>query len=109
MARILRPKVVILPDEAAVPPDRLVTPAPTRFTHRLVRTQAFYFDRAEDAAPAGRLPSGTEVVLLSHEGGRFCRVVDGRGLHVETACAGLEPIAGDRAPSRRPSRRASRR
>jgi hypothetical protein len=105
---MLRPKAVTLPDRAVVPPGRLVTPPPTCFTHRLVRTQAFYFDRAQDRAPAGRLSAGTQVVLLSHDGGRFCRVVDGRGLHVETAYTGLAPIASERASSPRASRRARR-
>ena len=109
MARMLRPKALTLPNRAVVPPDRLVSPPPTCFTHRLVRAQAFYFDRADDPVPAGRLPAGTEVVLLSYESGRFCRVADGHGLHVETACAGLEPIARRGARPRASSRRAPRR
>jgi hypothetical protein len=109
MARMLRPKAVTLPERAVVPPHRLVTPPPTCFTHRLVRAQPFYFDRADDPVPAGRLAAGTEVVLLSHGSGRFCRVVDGRGLHVETAFAGLEPIAARSGTVRGSPRRAPRR
>jgi hypothetical protein len=90
MKRVVRPKSRILPDESLVPPEYVVTP-PTRFTHRLSRAQPFYFDRTRDASPRGELAKGTRVVVESREGD-WCRVVDERGLRVETAADGLEPL-----------------
>jgi len=90
MKGVVRPKAVVLGEETLVPPECLVTP-PERFTHRLTRAQPFWFDRASDARPSGELPAGTEVQLTRHDG-TWCRVVDRRGLRVETAAEGLAPL-----------------
>ena len=92
MKGMLRPKAVTLPDAALIPREFLVSPPPTRFTHRLRNAQPFFFDRAKDEKPRGKLAAGAQVVLLSHEGGRWCRVIDAQGLRVETAFAGLESV-----------------
>src|SRR5215208_4211211 len=98
MDGFLRPDPVVLPDDALVPPRHLISPAPNQFTHELTRPQAFSFD-AGGATPAGELPAGTKVVLLVHDGGRDCRVVDGRGLYVRVAYDALRALGGaSRAP-----------
>ena len=88
-----RPDAVVLPDEAMVPPANLIRPAPNRFTHVLPRAEPFHFAEhpAGGARPDGELPAGTKVVLLLHDGGPTCRVVDGRGLYVQVRFAALEP------------------
>lgn len=92
MKRMLRPQAVTLPDDALVPKENLVSPPPDKFTHKLRHAQPYFFDRARDAKPRGELAAGTPVVLLSHGSGAWCRVVDGRGLRVETAFDGLTAI-----------------
>jgi hypothetical protein len=83
---------VTLPERALIPSRKLVDPAPREFTHRLVREEPYYFERpVKGAVSAGRLPTGTRVVLLSRQG-RTCWVVDRRGLHVAVACGSLEKL-----------------
>jgi len=93
MKGIIRPKASVLPESSVVPDRNLVSPAPTRFTHELTRAQPFFFDRVrEDTKPDGELPAGTRVVLMGRDEGRYCRVVDGRGLYVETESEGLKKL-----------------
>jgi hypothetical protein len=93
MGHFIRPKAVVLPDEALVPARNLISPPPNQFTHRLSRAAPYYYAGAQQAArPDGELPADTKVVLLVHDGGRYCRVVDGRGLYVETEYESLEPL-----------------
>ena len=80
----VRPRAVVLPENATVPARNLIVPAPNQFTHELTRPQPFSFAGAEQAAsPDGEFPAGTKVVLLVYDGGRYCRVADGQGLYVE--------------------------
>lgn len=92
MKGVIRPDASVLSEASMVPAENWVTPAPSHFTHVLTRAQPFYFSVAEGAAPAGEFPAGTKVALLGQEGGPYCRVVDGRGLSVETEVAGLEKL-----------------
>jgi len=79
-----RPEIVILPEGAAIPDRNLIRPAPNQFTHRLLRSQPYYFSYpAQDSSATGELPVDTKVALLRYDGGRYCRVVDGQGLYVE--------------------------
>lgn len=83
MKEFLRPEASVLPDSALVPANRLVEPAPNRFTHRLADAAEYWYAEPADGMPsAGALPAGTDVVLMRHDGGRNCWVVDGRGLYV---------------------------
>lgn len=92
MKRMLRPEALTLPDDALIPKENLISPPPDRFTHKLRHAQPYFYDRAQSAKPHGKLAAGTPVVLLSHDGGPWCRVADGRGLRVETAFDGLMSI-----------------
>ena len=92
MKGMKRPKATVLSDSALVPDRALVRPAPTRFTHELTVEQPYHYAGSDRASPpAGTLPAGTKVVLLDDDG-EVCRVVDGRGLHVATSCAGLRAL-----------------
>jgi hypothetical protein len=84
-----RPKMTVLPATAQPPADNLVDP-PARLTHRLHEAQPYYYSTRR-TKEAGVFPAGTRVALSSVEGSR-CRVIDGNGLSVFTACAGLTPI-----------------
>jgi hypothetical protein len=86
---MLRPKAKTLPDDALIPKENLVLPRPKKFTHELRRNEPFFFDRLHDAKPRGELPRGTRVVLMERRQGRYCRVVDERGLYVEIDCDSL--------------------
>ena len=93
MKGIVRPEASELPESSMIPDRNLVSPAPDRFTHELTRAQPFFFDRAgEGEKPDGELPAGTRVVLMGGGEGRWCRVVDGRGLYVETESEGLKKL-----------------
>jgi hypothetical protein len=90
--RMQRPDQSVLSDEALVPAESLVLPPPTHFTHELTKEQSFRYIGAEKtSAPDGRLLPGTKVVLV-HEAGDSCDVIDERGLHVTTTSAGLRRL-----------------
>lgn len=94
MERMIRPKAVVLPGSAQVPDRNLVVPPPNQFTHALAVRQSYYYTGVRrGAAPDGEFPAGTKLVLLRYEGGSRCRVVDGRGLYVETEYAGLKKLS----------------
>ncbi len=88
---MLRPTPVILRDAALVPKHRLVKPAPNQFTHELSRAQPYYYAGAR-GSPDGKFRAGTRVVLMVYDGGQYCRVIDARGLYVETAYSGLRHL-----------------
>jgi hypothetical protein len=93
MKGVTRPDVFISPEGAVVPPTNLISPAPNKFTHEVNREQPFFYsEKFTDTPPSGQFEPGTKVNLLFHDGGEMCRVVDGRGLYVLTACGGLRPI-----------------
>jgi hypothetical protein len=87
-----RPEIVILPEGAAIPNPNLIRPAPNQFTHQLARSQPYYFNNAQQDASAGEFPVDTKVVLLRYNGGRYCRVVDGRGIYVELEYDSLKTL-----------------
>jgi hypothetical protein len=62
-----------------------------QFTHVLQPSQPYFYDDAR-GAPNGEFAAGTRVVIIVHYGGAYCRLVDGQGLYVETACAGLRRL-----------------
>jgi hypothetical protein len=68
-----------------------VTPPPNQFTHELTVSQPFHYKPGRGRSD-GVLAAGTRVVLMARDGGSHCWVVDGRGLYVRTACAGLQPL-----------------
>jgi hypothetical protein len=89
----VRPDAVVLGNNAVVPEENIISPAPNQFTHELTRLQPFYFSVPEQATkPSGELPVGTKVVLLVYEGGKYCRVVDGQGLYVDIEYEGLKRL-----------------
>jgi hypothetical protein len=93
MEGFLRPEAIVLDENAIVPEENLIVPPPNQFTHELVRAQPFYFAEAQEGdSPSGHFPVGTKLVLLRHDGGDHCRVVDGRGLHVATRHDGLRKL-----------------
>jgi hypothetical protein len=89
--RMLRPKAVVLDKDAMVPPRNVIKPPPNRFTHKVKRSQPYFYEDAQDE-PDGEFAAGTRVVLMVHDGGASCRVVDGHGLYVETAYGGLHDL-----------------
>lgn len=93
MEGFIRPEASILDENAIIPENNLILPAPNQFTHELIGSQPFYYDRPQQrASPAGQFSAGTRVVLLVYEGGRYCRVVDGRGLYVEVEYGSLRKL-----------------
>ena len=93
MKGIIRPEPVILPESAAIPEKNLVLPAPNQFTHEVTRRQPYYFSSAREGGPPnGELPEGAKVVLLVHDGGPHCRVVNEEGLYVEVECDALKKL-----------------
>jgi hypothetical protein len=93
MHEILRPEATVLPESAVVPGNRLVEPAPNQFTHRVEGEADYWYEEpANGSPPAGTLPPGTPVVLMRHDGGRGCWVVDARGLYVCVDFARLRKI-----------------
>lgn len=93
MEGIKRPEMIVLPESSLVPPQFRISPPPNQFTHEVTRSQPFYgrHERPK-AAPTGEFRAGTKVVLMVHDGGDMCRVVDGSGLYVDTAFAGLRRL-----------------
>ena len=74
-----------------MPAGNLVEPAPTRFTHVLVRDEPYRYNPDPEAAPDGTLPSGTRVVLVATTGDD-ANVVDERGLSVHVRPDSLRPL-----------------
>lgn len=89
--RMLRPKAVVLDDDAVVPRKNVVKPPPNRFTHKVKRSQPYFYEDPRDE-PDGEFAEGTPVVLMVYDGGASCRVIDGHGLYVETAYGGLHRL-----------------
>lgn len=93
MEHFERPKMTVLPASALVPDANLVRPPPTHFTHELASAQPYFYAAPDlNTPPDGAFAAGTKVVLTSSDDGPFCRVIDGRGLHVSTALSGLRPL-----------------
>ena len=89
-----RPKMTVLPESALVPARNLVHPPPDQFTHEARREQPYYDDLPREGSPPdGTFPAGTKLVLLAHDGGSMCQVVDGRGLRALTSFNGLRRLA----------------
>jgi hypothetical protein len=85
MKGVLPTRPAVLPNDA-LEPMHSVVPAPNRFTHVAIADAPYYFAApASDAAPAdGHFDAGSRVVLLVHDGGAYCRVVDAHGIYAET-------------------------
>ena len=93
MREILRPEATVLPENALIPSNRLVDPAPNQFTHEADGAADYWYVEPDGGTPpAGELPSGTPVVLMRHDGGQNCWVVDGRGLYVAVDFARLRRL-----------------
>ena len=85
IARIIRPKAVVLPDSALLS---------NRFTHEVIAAQPYSLaDPAMATKPDGILAAGTRLLLLEHAGGPTCRVAGEHGEPCYTAFAGLRPLA----------------
>jgi hypothetical protein len=96
MAKMLRPETEVLSESALVPVGKLIQPPPNIFTHRLKKTAPFYFYEADATAGLdGNLNQDSKVSLLSYNNGKYCRVVDERGLYVEIEYACLAPLGED--------------
>ena len=94
MEHIIRPAVKVLAESAQIPEHNLIRPPPNCFTHQLKFEQPYYLDvPKQSAAATGHFSVGTRVVLMVHDGGTYCRVVDQQGLYVATAFAGLVPVS----------------
>jgi hypothetical protein len=91
MKGFVEPRRVVLSDKALVREPSRIRPAPNQFTHALVRREPYFFvgTGRRAAEPDGYFSRGTKVVLLGRGGGRYCRVADRRGLHVEVRCESL--------------------
>ena len=94
MKNFIKPKAIVLPDESFVPDENIISPPPNQFTHRLARTQPYYFGGAQQGtAPNGEFPAGTKVVLMTRDGeSSYCRVADGQGLYAEIEFGSLEKL-----------------
>jgi hypothetical protein len=93
MEQFIRPKAEILSEESLIPDANLISPPPNQFTHKLIRTESYYYSSAAQASPPdGEFPKDTKVVLLKYDGGSYCRVVDKQGLYVEIEHASLKKL-----------------
>ena len=91
--RMERPAATVLPEEALVPEECVVRPAPTVFTHQLTAELPFrYTTSDQDSPPAGVLAAGSRVVL-EKQAGDICQVIDGRGLRLTLSCRGLRHLS----------------
>jgi len=81
---MLRPKPQVLPDSALVK---------TTATHVISEEQPYYLKRpGKTSEPAGNVPAGSQVFLLSKGRGEMALVQDTKGRRIYTASAGLRPI-----------------
>jgi hypothetical protein len=99
MKGVTRPKMTTLPEAAQIPAGNLRRP-PSRYTHRLIAEQPYFYEADASGNAPGTFGAGTRVARVTEEGA-LCRVVDSRGLFVYTSCAGLEPLAKSRSTSRK--------
>ena len=84
--RMLRPKMKVLPDAAMVE---------TAGTYSVSGEQPYFLKRAGPSTkPAGTLPAGSKVKLVSKGGAGLCLVEDSEGRLIHTAFAGLRPVLG---------------
>ena len=81
----------MLDSAALIPAANLIKPPPNQFTHEVRQSQPYFYQDAR-SQPDGEFPAGTRVVLMIHDGGASCRVVDAQGLYVETAYSGLRDL-----------------
>jgi hypothetical protein len=90
----MRPtEAIVLPDSSLIPSHCLISPAPNQFTHEITAAQPFYASLGTPPGPpGGQFDAGAKVVLLYHDGGEMCRVVDGGGRYVDTSFAGLRRL-----------------
>ena len=96
--RMNPPKMTLLPGSGEVPIDNLRRP-PTRYTHRVMGEQPYFYEPRISPTASGTFDAGTRVALIA-ESGPLCRVVDSRGLFVYTKGSGLEKLATT-APGKR--------
>jgi len=74
----------VLPDSAMVDPAT---------THILSEEQPYFLEKPEDGSePAGTLPAGSQVRLVSKGSGGMSVVQDAEGRQVYTAFAGLRAV-----------------
>jgi hypothetical protein len=92
MERMLRPKAVVVPKSALVPRGKHLRPPPNQFTHVVRDRQPYYYGARPSKRPDGEFAKGTKVVLMVHDKGKMCRVVDGQGRYVLTAFEGLRRL-----------------
>ncbi len=93
MEKFIRPKAEILSEESLIPEKNLIYPPPNIFTHKLIRSEPYYFTSMMQGSPLdGEFPEGTKVVLLGHEGGNNCRVVDEQGIYAEIEFDSLKKL-----------------
>jgi len=84
MDRMLRPKMQVLSDSAMVE---------AAVTHTVSGEQPYYLKKpVKGSEPAGTLPAGSKVRLVSKGRGEMCLVEDAGGRRLYTAFAGLRPI-----------------
>ena len=92
LARFTRPKAVVVSESSLIPTKNLVAPPPNVFTHIVKEALPYFYDsEAAATTPDGEFAAGTRVVVLRQDAAT-CRVVDERGLYVETRYSGLTPI-----------------
>jgi hypothetical protein len=88
-----RPKPIVLPDEALMPRQDLITPPPNRFTHVVGTDQPYYFaDPQPDRPPDGTFAAGSKVVLMRDEDRGYCRIVDASGVYAWVECGALRKL-----------------
>ena len=84
MDRMLRPKKTVLPDSAMLE---------TKATHAVSSSQPYYSEKpGRETEPAGTLPAGSRVRLISKGPGEMSQVADEEGRQVYTASAGLRSV-----------------
>jgi hypothetical protein len=103
MDQMLRPKAVVLSAAALIPDRNQVLPAPNQFSHMLKSRQPYFYSFAHECKVAsGFFAMGTKLLLLFHDGGAMCRVLDAQGLYVSTEFKGLRRIKTRLRPAREP-------
>lgn len=93
MEKFIKPKAEVLPEESLIPEKNLIYPPPNIFSHRLMRSEPYYFtSMMQGSLPDGEFSEGAKVILLKHEGGNNCRVVDEQGIYAEIEFDSLKKL-----------------
>ena len=93
MENFIKPKAKVLSEESYVPSERIISPAPNQFTHKLLSNQPYYFQGPQQQMPPnGEFLAKTNVILIRYDGGSYCWVADEQGIFAEIEYSSLKKL-----------------